>query len=233
MLWDLLGWGGYFAGIAPLAVCVVLMLRHRDPPPDAWLLSAAFAVSYVADSFALNLAREHMTNWWVDYVYAPIQFGLILAVVAQSRAVRTVLLLGVAVLAQLSAWRGTLDAPETLVRVSAGLLAAWLVWPVPSLAPYRGPLRLFCLATACGAFLMAVVPREAAIWLYVWAVYRTACIVALCWMCRQLCRPLLALEVADGAPEPGPMDQLRPWLRLVSGGRGHGMEAEERQWGKR
>jgi hypothetical protein len=214
VIYDLLAEMGHYAGALPLLVCVLVALaRKEDPPPAAWLLSAAFFVSYVADTIAAPLGARHLNTWWLGYLYAPLQMGLFAMVVAQHRAVRSVTVTALLLMALVSALRGTLAAPETMVQVVGALAIAWLAWGSDALGRYRAPVLLYCVAGAPLLLLMGVIDINARAWLYVWAGYQVVRVVALGWMTWALVRKEVSYgprKCEDRGPEV--LRELGTWV---------------------
>jgi len=201
MIWDALSYLSYWSSTAPLLVCAVLWCLRRNPTEEAWLLSAAFFVSFIADSLGAVLALRGINNWWLSYAFAPLQFGLLIWTVAEQRPVRNVALIGLLLLAAVSAVRGTLDAPETFVKVIGGAVVAVLVLEGPMVRRYRGPVLLYCLGAIPWLLAMGAIPRERPLWLYVWVGYLVTRIVALGWMVQVVNTPVLTVEVRHGPGE--------------------------------
>jgi len=217
MGWDLLSWASYWSSVVPLFVCLILWASGKNPIQEAWLISAAFLVSFVADSFAAVLALQGANNWWLSYLFAPLQFGLLIAAVTERRDVRTVALIGLGMMAVVSLTRGTLDSPETFVKVIGGAVVGLLVFDGAA-RRYRVPLLLYCLATAPWLLAMGAVPREHVAWLWIWAAYLLTRIAALGWMARVLVRPVLTLEVEHGPGEHQILGERRARVRSARGG---------------
>lgn len=224
-IWDALSYLSYWGSVLPLVACAVLRILKRDPKPDAWLLSAGFFVSFLADSLAALLAIRGINNWWLSYVFAPLQFGILIAVVAQRREVRTVALTGLLILGLVSALRGTLDSPETLVKVVGGLLVGWLIIDIPTLKRFRIPVLLYCVASIPWLLAMGAVPRIEPVWLWLWAGYLLTRILALGWMTVALWRALPVVEVGHGFGEHQIPRERRAGIRRPRSGHRHVLAA--------
>lgn len=224
-LWvDVLRWAAYGLAILPLVLCVVLRIAKRDPVPDAWLLSAAFAVS-----FFMDWAMRHMidtgaseTTAWVGYLGYPIQFALLGAIVAQDRVIRIVVvalivLMTVVSLGQMAvfvvAQRPVLIPPETAVRVVGGFMVGYLIWGVPSLVRFRVPVMLYCLACIPGIMAMVIIPRTIPEWFLGWGFYKVVQIMALGWMAWAVAQPHLR-EVTH---EPRSLQAAGPRVPVAMG----------------
>lgn len=223
-----LQYAGYYAAAVPLAVCVWLGFRtkDRDPSRDAWLLSLGFFISFMADTIAHPLAQAGLNTWWLSYVYAPVQFALFVAVVAQHRTLRSIVLVGVVLLAIQSVWRDTLHSPETFVRVTGGVLVCFLLWGVQTLRCYRAPLWIYCGLTFPLLLAMGNLPTTDPRWLWIWAGYQLLRVTALALMTWTLVRK----EVAYGGPrkfQSGRPDQFSLGL-LDSHGSIHQVAARQK-----
>lgn len=186
---------GHFAPVLPMAVCLLLMLRKREPSPDAVLITCAFFISFIADQMGAFMAEQGMTNRWLFYVYGPIQFGLLAHVLAPSglkrRAVGIVLLMAV-----ISAVSGVSDA-ETLVSIAAGLMITMLVATVP-LGRFKAPIVVYCAGAIPFLLMMeASPPATHGPWIVGWFGYQAVRVVALLWLSYALMRQP-GLEVSDG-----------------------------------
>jgi hypothetical protein len=185
---DLLVYLTYAAEAIPLAVCLALALRRIPPPVDLVLIAGAFFVSFLMDTLSYQLNHGHQNTWWVGYVGYPLQFGLLLAVVAQHRPLRAIVLGGLAVGAAASVLRGTLDAPETFVRVVGGLGVCFLVWGVPSLVRVRSVLWTYCGLTIPFVLSMGLLATTDPHWLTAWTAYQLLRLIALLGMTWVLVR---------------------------------------------
>jgi len=201
-----LQWAGWFAPLVPVAVC--LAVRGRGP--NAVLLACAFCVSFVADTMGAVYANAGVNTWWLGYVYAPIQFSLLAAIVIEDRAVRHAAVLSIVALGTVSALRGTVEAPETVVRVIGGVAIAWLAGH--HVSRYRRPVQLYCAGAAPLILVMASVPRTAAVWPVAWGLYQGLRIFALVWLAWAILRaPPYGMEVRGGIGDsPGPDRGGRP-----------------------
>jgi hypothetical protein len=226
--WRVLGEVGHWASLLPLAFCALQYLRHRDAEPNAWLLSAAFAVSFLADQVGDRLAAYHVNNWWVTFVYTPIQFGLFVAIVTRRFPVQitSVFLLGLVGI--LSFIRGPVTEPETMVHVIGGLLVGWLAFDSKPMAPYRTAILIYGLATVPFLGAMAVIPWESAWWLPMWGGSQLMRLLALAFMVRAIwTAPTLRLEVADGPRTRQAAAGHRPPVRVADGRHRHAMAASD------
>lgn len=197
----------HWAAAIPLAVCLYLCLRNRNPMPDAWLLACAFFVSWIADN-ALKITAASGNNWWLVYLYVPIQFALFIGLLTQARALRTVGIGALALLAVLSVSRGTLDRPETFVQVAGGAMVGLLAWQHSTIGKYRSALLVYCVAAIPSVILMGAIeppPRpEWGLWMFAWAAYQLVRITAMALMVSALIRqPYLRLMEADDGPGAG------------------------------
>src|SRR5688500_4321128 len=165
MFWDVLTYLSYWGSILPLLACAVLALLGRARSADAWLLSAAFFVSFIADSLAAALAVQGTNNWWRSYAFAPLQVGLLLYVVSTRGDVRNVALIGLMLLAVVSVARGTLEAPETFVKVIGGAVVGLLIIEGP-VRRFRGPVLLYCMGAIPWLLAMGAIPRERPAWFW-------------------------------------------------------------------
>jgi hypothetical protein len=228
MGWDVLSYLSYWSSILPLLACAVLYLVKRPASSDAWLLSAAFFVSFIADSLAAALAQQGINNWWLSYAFAPLQFGLLLYVVSARTDVRNVALIGLLLLAIASVTRGTLDAPETFVKVIGGALVGLLVLHGP-VRRFRGPVLLYCMGAIPWLLAMGAVPREQPAWFWLWVAYLITRITALGWMVRALTRPTLTVEeVRHGSGQREVFGERRARVRRAGGGARHGLATKQR-----
>lgn len=226
--WRVLGEVGHWASLLPLAVCAIQYLRHREPEPNAWLLSASFAVSFLADQVGARLQAHHVNNWWVSFVYTPIQFGLFAAIVTRRFPVQimSVFLLGLVGL--LSFIRGPVTEPETMVHVIGGLLVAWLAFDSQPMAKYRTAILVYGLATAPFLVSLAVIPWGSAWWLPVWGGFQLMRLLALAFMVRALwTAPTLRLEVTDGPRTRQAAAGHRASVRIADGRHRHAMAASD------
>lgn len=185
---------GHWCAAVPLLACFIQQLRHRNPTPDAWLLSCAFFVSVIADS-VMAITAASGNNWWIAYIYTPIQFALFVAVLTQARALRTVALAAILMLAIVSAARGTLGAPETVVQVLGGGLVGLMVLEQPRLGRYQSALLIYCWATIPFLIIMgATVPAIDGVWVWSWGIYQLVRVTAMVLMTIALVRqPVLRL----------------------------------------
>ena len=232
---------GYYAAILPLALCFLLFCFHRDPIPDAWLLSAVFAISFLADTVMRHLAVIGGNNWWVGYFVYPVQFGILISVVAQHRRVRILLLALLLGLALTSAAlmlmfvlhnKKLMIPPEAVVRVAAGIMCAVLVIGVPNLSRFKWPVLLYGVGCIPGIWGMVAIPRTDPEWLWPWSAYQVVRLAAVGWLAYAVLQPHL-LEVTDGprttqAGGAPVLDTDRFGLRPLGGGRRHVMAAPKR-----
>ncbi len=75
-------WIGIVFPVAPLAVNLWLRVyRGRTVATSVWLVSAAFAVSFLANFAGWLWEGQRGNNWWITFVYAPVQTVLFAFVV--------------------------------------------------------------------------------------------------------------------------------------------------------
>src|SRR5690606_38102102 len=110
------------------------------------------------DAVGLYLRAQGVNNWWLLYVYAPIQIVMLLAVVARSREVRLVLTLGFVWTALLSAMRGPLTAQEVVIQGTGGLVVWFLAWQNRDVRAFEPALRAYCLWATGPLVGMALAP---------------------------------------------------------------------------
>jgi hypothetical protein len=184
-------WGG----LLPLVAVAWLSLR-RPVEPVAVLLGAVFALSVAADLASDGLMDRGVPNLWLTYVLAPVQFGLLLAVVMPPRYRRIVWgFFGLLVAASFA--RATFDAPETFVHVLGGAFVALAAWTQPGFERYRTGVMLYCAATIPALLAMGFfAPGWSVEWLAAWGVYqavRVSALVCVAWSI--LAFPRTRLEV--------------------------------------
>jgi hypothetical protein len=184
----------HFAGLLPLAAVAWLSLR-RSVESAAIILGAAFALSYALDMTGEALADAGTPNLWLTYVLAPVQFGLLLAVVMPPRYRRIVWgFFGLLVAASLL--RATFDAPETFVHVLGGAFVALAAWTQPAFARYRVGVALYCAVPIPALLAMGFFPPQSVPWLAAWGLYqavRVSALVVVAWSI--LAVPRTRLEV--------------------------------------
>jgi len=194
--WLLAGLGtvGYFAGLLPLAAVARLSLR-RSVESMAVILSYVFALSFAIDLSAGGVREQGASNLWLTYVLAPVQFGLLLAVVMPPRY-RRIVWGFFALLVAASLLRATFDAPETFIHVLGGAFVALAAWTQPAFARYRTGVALYCAVPIPALLAMGFFPRDSVPWLVAWAVYqvvRVSALVGVAWSI--LAVPRTRLEV--------------------------------------
>lgn len=202
----------HYGSLLPVLACIGLVLWHYYPRPEARLLSIAFLVSFFADSIAAQFAREGLSTWWLGYLYAPLQFGIVAATIAISRSVRVAAIAAIGVMALYSGLVHSNAGPETTVRILGGLMIGFLLWGRQDLGRYRLPLVLYTVGAVPFLFGMQKLAFTDPWWVVVWAGYMGLRIVALGLMAWAVFREEV---IAHGR---NPLDQHRAGLRLVGGG---------------
>lgn len=226
--WRVLGEFGHWASLLPLAFCAIQYLRQRDPEPNAWLLSAAFAVSFLADQVGARLQAHHVNNWWVAFVYTPLQFSLFAAIVTRRFPVQVMGVFLLMVVGILSLIRGPVTEPETMVHVIGGLLVGWLAFDSRPMEKYRTALLVYGLATAPFLIGLAVIPWSSGWWLPMWGGFQAMRLLALAFMVRALwTAPTLRLEVTDGPRTRQATAGHRTSVRVADGRHRHAMAASD------
>jgi hypothetical protein len=190
----------HFAGLLPLAAVAWLSLR-RPVEPTAVILGAVFAMSFALDMTGAALGDAGVPNLWLTYILAPVQFGLLLAVVMPVRYRRIVWgFFGLLVAASFA--RATFDAPETFVHVLGGAFVALAAWTQPAFERYRTGVMLYCVATIPGLLAMGFfTPGWTVEWLAAWGLYqvvRVSALVCVAWSI--LAFPRTRLEVIRDRP---------------------------------
>jgi hypothetical protein len=205
----LVGQVAHWAALLPLIVCVVLALRRQLAAPEAVLLACAFAVSFIAEQGGRALALQGINNWWISYVAYPIQFGLFAALLTD-RPVRSVAVAAVFLMAVVSALRGTLGAPETLVQVCGGALVGFFALEHKRLAPYRAALLTYCIATIPFLLVLGFLqPNASGFWIVSWLAYQAIRVFALLMVGRALFVTESQREVPDGPGDASTSVQQR------------------------
>lgn len=192
---------GHFAPLLPMIACVILTLRGRQPSPDAWLLVCALFVSFLTDQFGAYLAHRGTHNLWLSYVYAPIQFGLLISVLSPSRAWRVVLLGVIVVAAAISPLLRGFARTEFLTEVIGGILVGLLLLrQSPAAGIYAGALMVYCVATIPALVTMgSYAPSISGPYFVGWMLYQALRVAALLlMMIAVVYRPNLQLEVIRG-----------------------------------
>jgi hypothetical protein len=197
---DAAQWIAHVSGLLPLAAVAWLSLR-RAVDPVAVLLGAVFALSFAVDLSARSLSQAGVPNLWLTYVLAPVQFGLLLAVVMPVRYRRIVWgFFGLLVAASLV--RATFDSPETFIHVLGGAGVALAAWTQPAFVRYRSGVTLYCAATIPGLLAMGLIaPGWTVEWLAAWGLYqvvRVSALVCITWSI--LAVPRTRLEVIRDRP---------------------------------
>ena len=175
------------AAALPLVAC----FARRRPGQEAWLISAAFAVSLLIEvvSYLVRQSGGH-GNAWVGYVGYPVQFALLVLAVAKDPPAIGIGLGGVILLAMgssavplgITASGQALVIPqEVMLRGLAGLGIAGLAWENPAFDRFRGPVMLYTLTCLPFVIGMALLPRTLPAWLWVWAGYQAVRLTALLW----------------------------------------------------
>lgn len=190
-------YGFWWAGLLPLAAVAWLGMRRKLPELDVVILAVAFALSFAFDLFGKALFDRGVPNQWLTYCLAPIQFGLVMTVVAPAEGRRIVWGFFL-VLVALSVLRGPWQAPEAVVQVVGGLWIGLVVYRQPALERYRLALLVYFVAAV--PFLLpraAMVPSASTGWLSLWAGYELVRVLGLSLFTIAVLRPRLRLEVAD------------------------------------
>lgn len=193
--------------MAPFLACGIQAWRHRCVP-DAVLLSVGFAVSFVADYTGLILAEQHRANWWVSYVYMPIQLIIWTFVIAQNRAVRWRTIVTIFVVGIFSAIQGPLDELEIAVSICGSGFVFWILHNTNALQRFKLPLSIM-LASSVFFIPITKLRTSSDLWYVFYFMYQGVRLTALCLMVRALFLP--HLETPDG---PGPEGDARKSIRL-------------------
>jgi hypothetical protein len=188
----------HWATVAPLVACAVMTHRKQTVDPVLWLLAAGLAVSFLADQIALRMALAGQPNTWISLIWAPIQFGLLVAVLTPTRRLRWIALVALAVVA-LGGVVQSSGGAEVVVQVIGGGMVAGLVLAYP--VPGRQPLMLYGLGTVPGLLLFAALPPGSLGWTVGWLAYQAVRVVALLWMVRVVLTPERRRE--EGIDGPG------------------------------
>lgn len=189
-----------YAGAIPLVAVFVAKLLGRDLHWENWLIAAACAVSFVQDVWANELLQGGRNNWWLLYLFAPLQLALFAVVVMRQPLLRWAIVASILALAALSAHRGPLDRPETLLGVGYGGLLAVFAWFTADLHENGRPLAVYLGGTVPGLVAIELVPPEHPGWLAAWLLYQVPRVVALVWLSTTLVRPRLALLPVEVRP---------------------------------
>lgn len=189
-----------YAGAVPLVVMFGAKLLGRDLHRENWLLAAACAVSFVQDVWANQLLGSGANNWWLLYLFAPLQLALFAAVVMRQPVPRVAIIASIVALAGLSAHRGPLDRPETLLGVGYGGLLAVFAWWTEELHENRVPVALYLGGTLPGLIAIELIPVTHPAWIWGWLLYQVPRVVALLWLSTTLVRPRLALLPVEVRP---------------------------------
>lgn len=176
----------YLSAAVPVFVC---MARWRDIPLHGKGIVAAFLVSFLMDTVGMQYAHFRQPNSWLGYYGYPLQFGILLGVVAVQRPLRRAALWLLFVVAVASLFRGTLDQPETFVRCAGGVLVCGLAWGVKEFGLYRRALFVYA-----GATIPLVIARGVQDTLPLWAGYQGLRIVAAVLLVHALTRKEVAHE---------------------------------------
>lgn len=189
-----------WAGLLPLAAVAWLSLRRTVEPPSV-ILAAVFALSFAFDLASDALMDAGAPNLWLTYLLAPVQFGLLLAVVMPVRY-RRIVWGFFALLVAASTVRASYNAPETFIHVLGGAFVALAAWMQPEFRRYRVGVALYCAATIPGLLAMGLVaPGWTAEWLAAWGLYqvvRVSALVCVAWSI--LAVPRTRLEVVSVRP---------------------------------
>lgn len=186
-----------WAALLPLLAVVIAGRWRKLPSADVILLAVAFSVSFLADAIAKPLFDRGIPNLWLTYLSAPVQFAIVMTVVAPRHGLRVVWGFFL-ILAALSVLRSSPGVPETVVQVMAGLWIGLVVYEQRSLGAYRLALLVYFVGTV--PFLLALPafpPAWSGGWLVAWLGYQAARVAGLCLFTFAVLRPRLRLEVAD------------------------------------
>lgn len=163
---------GTLAPVLPVLGLLAVRVMGRESSDDARVLSGAMLLSLLADVYG----RHHTGNdWFISYLYAPIQVIFWLLVAVKQPGLRVVMVALIVVLGGASAARGPLGSPETVVGVVGGGLAALCFTGTPwarAMWTYGGAAVPFLLC-------MAVIPRTEVTWLWSWGGYEAVRVLGL------------------------------------------------------
>lgn len=194
-------------GLIPLAAVTIATLRGRRPHPDIVLLACAFALSFVADWIAWKLRADGHSTLWLTYVLAPVQFGLLMAIVQPREHQRIVWMFFVlVVLASLAG--GDLRGIEMFVHAGAGAWVALVAYRQPGLERYRAAIVLYCAGAIPYLLGMGFLrPAMDVGWLSMWSGYQLTRLAALSLMAwAVLVQPRMRLEVIADEPRDHRID---------------------------
>lgn len=174
----------WWAALLPLAAVALATSRGREVPPTVRILAIAFAISFFADLLNRSLTAHGLPNVWVTYLYVPVQFGLVLAVVAPRRG-RAVIWLFFGLLVAASTLRGPRTMPEALVQIVAGAWIGLVLYRQPTLERYRPALLLYFVGAIPFLLVRSTLrPAMSPAWLGAWTGYqavRCAALVLFAW----------------------------------------------------
>lgn len=167
----------HYAPLVPVAAILWERFHHREPGDATVLLVGALFVSFLADQAGAVLPGN---DWWLSYIFAPIQFALLAVAVSGKHPVRWLFVAWLLMLGGVSALRGPLDRPETIVQVAGGLFVAFLA--LGGVSRFRGAIWLYCLGTIPGLLWMAAFAPSDPFWLWGYGAYQGARLIGLGWV---------------------------------------------------
>lgn len=195
---------GHFAPLVPMLMCVVLQIFGRNPSPHAWLLTCAFFVSFISDQIA---AVTSGFNLWLFYFYAPLQLGLVAAVLAPTLKVRAITIAPILIAAGISiAFSQGFANVEYLTQVIGGLVIVYLMKNLRlQISWYALPLTVYFVLTIPPLLVMGyTTPALSGPWFNAWATYQGLRVLALVLMAGVLVwKPYLRLEAVTDGPRTG------------------------------
>lgn len=165
----------HWAAVLPILACMWGLARDRPPRADAWFLAAAFGVSWVQDQVGSVIQAQHLNTWWLSYLFAPVQTIMFLLALLEHRAMRIVAISAIGSLAILSALRGPMTEPETVVEVTGCFAIAF----VAVHHRRRKAVWTYCLGTLPAILAMAMLPITSTAWIGAWIVYQSARVLGL------------------------------------------------------
>ena len=179
----------HWSGLLPIAAVAVLACRsilcgQSCPGWRVRLLAVAFAISFLVDLVAGSLQAQNLPNLWLTYLLAPVQFGLLLLVVAPARYNRVVWL-GFWLIVLASMFRGTFGNIETFTHIAVGAWICLVIHRQPIMEPYRPGIMVYCGATIPALLVMGfATPSVEGPWVGAWLAYQVVRIVGLVMIAR-------------------------------------------------
>lgn len=141
----------HWMALIPLAVVAVLTFRDAPVSREAGVVAVGLGLSFLADSWAADLAAQGLNTWWLLFALVPLQSGILVAASRSS---------GVAVfvaanLTLTSAATAGIGLSSLWMHGFMGVLVALL-----ATGPYARAIQFYCLGTLPGLVLMGVGPFD-------------------------------------------------------------------------